>query len=384
LEVSCNRYFAYLFRDSPGWPVYRREVAALVDRLGLGHPTGVDVAAESPGRWLQDWVDFVPRAPFDEAASRVRAHRAADGVAIRVETHGALPPRLAGRDPQRLVTTLEALLAWGVDAARPAPHEAVAPGGVVLRAGFAGAQDRWVDLRVDVLVTPGPDGADPRRPAPVPPSLVARVASIGGDLTPYAPGPGVRALTFTVTYHRPIGRAPGEPPVVLHDDGRNVAIGQGPVLVTPLQMARAMAALANGGRLVTPHVATHAGGTPLVPHTTDLGIDPAVLEPVRAGMRRVVIGPEGTARRATWSTVPAAVYGKTGTAQTGGWWRPDPTREAWHHWFVGWAEAPGMPTIAFACVLHARGESGASATAVHATRDFLAWWFTEGPDAGLR
>ena len=49
--------------------------------------------------------------------------------------------------------------------------------------------------------------------------------------------------------------------------------------------------------------------------------------------------------------------------------------EAWHQWFVGFAEAPGQNPIAFACVLHARMESGAGFTAVPAVADILAYWY---------
>jgi penicillin-binding protein 2 len=148
-------------------------------------------------------------------------------------------------------------------------------------------------------------------------------------------------------------------------------------------MVRAVAALANGGRLVTPRVARSAGGVPLSAPSTVVGLDPRDVDLVRAGMRAVVTGSEGTARGAAWRTVPAEVYGKTGTAQVGSWWTPRdrPEKGPWHHWFVGFAEAPGFKPLAFACVLHSRTEGGASATSAKAVCDFLAWWFTRGPDA---
>jgi cell division protein FtsI/penicillin-binding protein 2 len=171
----------------------------------------------------------------------------------------------------------------------------------------------------------------------------------------------------------------GQQPTILRDDGRQVAIGQGPVLATPLQMARAAAALANGGRLVTPHAAALVGGTPVTSPSTDLRLSPAALARVREGMRRAVAGDVGTARRAGFSRVRAEVWGKTGTAQVGTApcaWMPWPSPlTATHHWFIGFAKAPGRRTIAFAAVLHARTESAAADTAAPAVADFLAWWF---------
>ena len=72
------------------------------------------------------------------------------------------------------------------------------------------------------------------------------------------------------------------------------------------------------------------------------------------------------------------MYSKTGTAQPGGPWRPFGLSEdggPWHHWFVGWAEAPGKRTVAFACVLHSRYEAAAGLTAAPATQEILEQWY---------
>ncbi|MFH1568008.1 MAG: penicillin-binding protein 2, partial [Gemmatimonadota bacterium] len=63
----------------------------------------------------------------------------------------------------------------------------------------------------------------------------------------------------------------------------NLVIGQGALLVTPVQMARYAAALANGGYLVTPHVRGPAPPPERIP-----GVSPATIDIVRRGMRRVV------------------------------------------------------------------------------------------------
>jgi penicillin-binding protein 2 len=178
----------------------------------------------------------------------------------------------------------------------------------------------------------------------------------------------------------------GEVPEIPRDSGRMVAIGQGEVTVTPLQMVRAVAVLANGGRLVTPHLVQQVlapGAQPRVPQppVVDLGLHPEHVARVREGMRRVVYGDYGTAHHAfAWGTVPARVYAKTGTAQVPLSWRPfhpgATSREVSHQWLVGFAEAAGQPPLAFAIVYHARLEVAAGVTAARTAGEFLHWWYT--------
>lgn len=99
----------------------------------------------------------------------------------------------------------------------------------------------------------------------------------------------------------------------------NFSIGQGGLTSTPLQVANAYAALANGGRLTIPHVVRHIGHTP--PGDTAPRLRPGRL-PLTAsqigrinnGLHKVVNEPGGTAWRAG---IPAewGVVGKTGTAE---------------------------------------------------------------------
>jgi penicillin-binding protein 2 len=87
----------------------------------------------------------------------------------------------------------------------------------------------------------------------------------------------------------------------------SVAIGQGPLLVTPLQVAGLMATVVNGGQRVVPHLAR--GRTP---PTVASGLDPDALARVREALRAVV---EERATGAAARVPGLMVGGKTGTAQ---------------------------------------------------------------------
>ncbi|MFO7629152.1 MAG: penicillin-binding protein 2 [Prochlorococcaceae cyanobacterium] len=118
-------------------------------------------------------------------------------------------------------------------------------------------------------------------------------------------------------------------------DTITASIGQGAVLVSPLQMAVMYATVANGGWLVKPHLVEQ------VPQRTWLGFKPSTIEAVRKGLRQAVL--EGTARALNDPALPAAA-GKTGTAE-------DPPRPV-HAWFGGYA-----PVEKSALVIVALGEN---------------------------
>ncbi len=106
------------------------------------------------------------------------------------------------------------------------------------------------------------------------------------------------------------------------------SIGQGAVDVTPLQMARLYAAVANGGWLVTPHLVERI--TP----AQWIGLKPATLKVLHLGP---AAGGHQRHRHHPQRPQPAAVAGKTGTGE-------DPPRPD-HAWFGGYAPATGKPTL---------------------------------------
>ncbi len=151
-------------------------------------------------------------------------------------------------------------------------------------------------------------------------------------------------------------------------DTYNLSIGQGDLLVTPLQVAQYAAAVANGGTLLRPHVlesmkAIQGGersGPTFTPRATHLA-EKEVLETVRLGMRDAVT--YGSAR--ALSVLPFAAAGKTGTAQ----WS---SNKQTHAWFTGFAPFES-PEIVVAVLVEEGGEG--SSFAVPVAKDVLqAWW----------
>ncbi len=98
---------------------------------------------------------------------------------------------------------------------------------------------------------------------------------------------------------------------------RSLGIGQGEVLVTPLQLCNIAALIANEGYYYPPHLIKCFGDTTAIPEimTTkvDPGIDPKYVKVMKTGLRTVFSGPAGTARRFEMKDIPQC--GKTGTAQ---------------------------------------------------------------------
>lgn len=115
-------------------------------------------------------------------------------------------------------------------------------------------------------------------------------------------------------------------------DTCNVSIGQGAVLVTPLQMAVLTAALANGGTVFRPRLVIGVRGeegetfTSSAPEILNrMNWEQRYIDVVRQGMRDVVMSPHGTGKSARIDGV--VVAGKTGTAEFGR--KTDRQRHAW-------------------------------------------------------
>ena len=143
-----------------------------------------------------------------------------------------------------------------------------------------------------------------------------------------------------------------------------MAIGQGYVTTTPLQMAQIVAAVANGGTLYTPSLINRigeGGGAPeeMVPSQVAglIPFDDETLTAVQSALDDVTSGRSGTAVFAMEGLkIPTA--GKTGTAQT-----PQPIP---HAWFMGYAPSQPVtladgrtieePEIAIAVIMENAGE----------------------------
>jgi penicillin-binding protein 2 len=105
-------------------------------------------------------------------------------------------------------------------------------------------------------------------------------------------------------------------------DSIHLAIGQGDLLVTPLQMARFYALIANGGKLVTPHLLLDVedpNGAPVPfpappPPKPVSVLDPAALQVVRQGLFESTHLSFGTSYP-VFGQFPVSIAGKTGTAE---------------------------------------------------------------------
>ena len=156
-----------------------------------------------------------------------------------------------------------------------------------------------------------------------------------------------------------LGRAtgvglPGETAGTLRaENPRLLAVGQGPIAVTPLQVARMIAAVANGGRLVRPRLLRSAAGREIPSESHTIAeLTPAMLAAIDEGLRRVVADPLGTAHGTVY-TPGLAVAGKTGTAESGGG-RPS------HAWFAGYLPAD-EPRWAVVVALEHAGDAATAA-----------------------
>lgn len=155
-------------------------------------------------------------------------------------------------------------------------------------------------------------------------------------------------------------------------DSYHLAIGQGDLLLTPLQLLRAVATIGNGGMLYSPKLVKTIKDPDtgrVFPREKKEAIrlsSPEIIQLVKEGMRLTVT--EGTAR--PLNDLPIPVAGKTGTAQF-------EEKGKTHAWFVGYAPHP-EPTIALLVMVEGGGDS--YSVAVPIAKKILTWYSEHGKE----
>ncbi len=185
---------------------------------------------------------------------------------------------------------------------------------------------------------------------------------------------------------RPCGIADGTNRPWTVGDEVNLAIGQGDLQATPLQMAVAYAAIANGGTLVRPHLGLEVlDEDGRLQQRIDPGakrrvkIDPGWREAIMDGLKLAASAPGGTSTDVFkgWNHGAFPIFGKTGTAQRPG--RPDD--QSWYVAYAYDASRPHHKPIVIAATVEDAG-FGAEAAAP-AVRLMLAKWFGQESQAKL-
>jgi penicillin-binding protein 2 len=167
-----------------------------------------------------------------------------------------------------------------------------------------------------------------------------------------------------------------------------LAIGQGDLEVTPIQMARFYALIANGGSLVTPHIAEDVetpssdGGAPQIlrdlatQQPTQSGVSAAALQAVQEGLYSGTHSPLGTSY-GVFGQFPVAIAGKTGTAQKlvdiPGFQHPLELNQSWWCGYGPYAH----PTIVVCAVIE-NGGHGGTAAAPAALQVFESYFHKKG------
>ncbi|MZG29806.1 MAG: penicillin-binding protein 2 [Nitrospinae bacterium] len=156
----------------------------------------------------------------------------------------------------------------------------------------------------------------------------------------------------------------------------SASIGQGYNLVTPIQQASMISAVANGGVLLKPYLVKRIEGPEGHSHNEffpnivgQLEVDPDHLEQVRKALRDVVNGARGTAKKSRLKNI--VVSGKTGTAQVVRMKSNEelekgeaiPVKYRDHAWFVAFAPYE-KPEIAVSVIIEHGGHGGATAAPI--------------------
>ena len=155
-------------------------------------------------------------------------------------------------------------------------------------------------------------------------------------------------------------------------DNVNLAVGQGDLQATPLQLAVAYSTIVNGGRAVRPHLGLRVedGSGVLVeelptPARRRVRIDPAYRQAIMAGLNGAATAEGGTSSD-VFADFPYRdrLYGKTGTAER----QPNPDQS----WYAAYVDHPTRPIVVVTTI--ERGGYGAE-TAAPAARLILNQWF---------
>jgi penicillin-binding protein 2 len=142
----------------------------------------------------------------------------------------------------------------------------------------------------------------------------------------------------------------------------NTVIGQGYLSATPIQMARVIATVVNGGKLYEPYLLMEEGKKPTPEGVVKIGRKN--IEVIKKALTGVVEEKEGTGRRAASDIV--SVGGKTGTTQVVGGVSKDedvPHKFRDHAWFVAFAPVE-RPKIAVAVFIEHGGHGSTSAAPI--------------------
>jgi len=154
-------------------------------------------------------------------------------------------------------------------------------------------------------------------------------------------------------------------------DTYHLSIGQGSFSMTPLQVASAYAAIANGGTLFQPQVVQEVVDSeknvlekfePKI--LREISAKAENLKVVKEGMRQAVTSPQGSSY--LLSSLPVSAAAKTGTAQTG-------KEDVYHNWVTVFAPYDD-PQIVLSIVIE--NVQGVQAAALPAAQDVLNWYFS--------
>jgi len=156
-------------------------------------------------------------------------------------------------------------------------------------------------------------------------------------------------------------------------DTYNLAIGQGFIKITPLEVVTAFSAIANNGKLLQPQVVQKIIDSEknvvqeLKPQIIrENFIDPANLQIVREGMRQAVTGVNSPqASSIVLNSLPVSAAAKTGTAELGG--------DRYHNWVTVFAPYDD-PQIVLTVMLE--NIKGVQAAALPVAKNVLEWYFT--------